>query len=195
MKTVFVFEICAVFSGIVSVWFAKKENILVYPVGIFSVLIWVYLCWLGDLYGQAMVNIFFFVMNVYGWYNWLRKEEDDSIAVAVSFNTKKQNSLCLLATTLLWMMLCSILLPFKSIEEIQFYVILEALITAMNFVAMFLLAWKRIENWIYWIIADIMCIPLFVHKDYYLGVVQFGIFIVIAYYGYQNWKKQIVVHQ
>ena len=134
-------------------------------------------------------------MNVYGWYNWLRKEEDDSIAVAVSFNTKKQNSLSLLATTLLWMILCSILLPFKSIEEIQFYVILEALITAMNFVAMFLLAWKRIENWIYWIIADIMCIPLFVHKDYYLGVVQFGIFIVIAYYGYQNWKKQTVVHQ
>ena len=88
METVFVLEICAVSSGVVSVWFAKKENILVYPICIFSVLIWVYLCWLGDLYGQAMVNIFFFVMNVYGWYNWLRKEEDDSIAVAVSFNTK-----------------------------------------------------------------------------------------------------------
>ena len=59
METVFVFEICAVFSGIMSVWFAKKENILVYPVGIFSVLIWVYLCWLGDLYGQAMVTFSF----------------------------------------------------------------------------------------------------------------------------------------
>ncbi|MBG16559.1 MAG: nicotinamide mononucleotide transporter [Crocinitomicaceae bacterium] len=191
-ELIFFLEILAVLTGIVSVWFAKKENILVYPIGIISVLIWVYLCWFGNLFGQAVVNFFFFVINIYGWYNWSRKKEDDSSAVKIVYNTKNQNILAILISLVFWLILYFLLIPYKPALESAFYVSLEALITAMNFVAMFLLAWKRMENWIYWIVADIMCIPLFIHKDYYLGVIQFLFFIVIAFSGYLQWKKQII---
>ena len=188
----FILELIAVITGVVGVWYAKKENILVYPIGIISVLIWVYLCWIGKMYGQSLVNFSFFIINIFGWYNWSRKNDDQSNAVEIQFNNYLQNVIVIIITLLLWVLLYYFLLKYKADYEAVIYVFLEALITAMNFVAMFLLAWKRIENWIYWIIADIMCIPLFIHKDYVIGVFQFSFFIVIAFLGYIEWKKQII---
>jgi len=188
----FILELIAVITGVVGVWYAKKENILVYPIGIISVLIWVYLCWIGKMYGQSLVNFSFFIINIFGWYNWSRKNDDQSNAVEIQFNNYLQNVIVIITTLLLWVLLYYFLLKYKADDEAVIYVFLEALITAMNFVAMFLLAWKRIENWIYWIIADIMCIPLFIHKDYLIGVFQFSFFIVIAFLGYIEWKKQII---
>jgi len=188
----FILELIAVITGVVGVWYAKKENILVYPIGIISVLIWVYLCWIGEMYGQSLVNFSFFIINIFGWYNWSRKNDDQSNAVEIQFNNYLQNVIVIIITLLLWVLLYYFLLKYKADDEAVIYVFLEALITAMNFVAMFLLAWKRIENWIYWIIADIMCIPLFIHKDYLIGVFQFSFFIVIAFLGYIEWKKQII---
>jgi len=188
----FILELIAVITGVVGVWYAKKENILVYPIGIISVLIWVYLCWIGEMYGQSLVNFSFFIINIFGWYNWSRKNDDQSNAVEIQFNNYLQNVIVIIITLLLWVLLYYFLLKYKADDEAVIYVFLEALITAMNFVAMFLLAWKRIENWIYWIIADIMCIPLFIHNDYLIGVFQFSFFIVIAFLGYIEWKKQII---
>ena len=84
------------------------------------------------------------------------------------------------------------LLCFEKFSEFDFVIALESLITAMNFVSMWLMAWKKLENWLLWIIADIMCIPLFFDKAYYISVVQFAVFIVIAVLGYIEWKKQLV---
>ena len=88
-------------------------------------------------------------------------------------------------------------LVFMAINQFQkedasvFYVILESIITGLNFTAMWLMAWKRIEHWYLWIIGDIMCIPFFIFKDYTLGVIQFTIFIIIAYQGLKDWKLKL----
>ena len=86
----FIIEIIAVFSGIISVWLAKKENILLYPVGILSVSLWIYLCWVGEIYGQAVINLFFLVMNIYGWYNWSRKDNSNINKVNIKFSSFKE---------------------------------------------------------------------------------------------------------
>ena len=72
LKVNIYYEIIAVLTGVVSVWLAKRENVWLYPVGIISVLLWIYLCWIGKLWTISNKS-FFFLMNGYGWYNWLRK--------------------------------------------------------------------------------------------------------------------------
>ena len=186
----FYLEIIAVLTGIISVWFAKKENILLYPIGTVSVLIWIYLCWIGEIYSQAVINLFFLVMNIYGWYNWSRKDNSDLNKVKIKFSSIKEIIIYVLVAVLLTLLIYWCL---SNIEILDFdwkFVLIESFITALNFIAMWLTAWKRVENWILWIVGDIFCIPLFVFKEYYLSVAQFSIFIIIAFMGYFEWKKK-----
>mgnify|MGYP001399977534 FL=1 len=186
----FYLEIIAVLSGIISVWFAKKENILLYPIGTVSVLIWIYLCWIGEIYSQAVINLFFLVMNIYGWYNWSRKDNSEMNKVQIKFSSIKEKILYIIVAALLTLLIYSAL---SNIEILNFdwkFVLMESLITALNFIAMWLMAWKRVENWVLWIIGDIFCVPLFIFKEYYLSVAQFFIFIIIAFMGYFEWKKK-----
>lgn len=185
-------EFIAVITGIISVWLAKKENVWLYPIGIISVVLWIYLCWVGKLFGQSLINFFFFIMNVYGWYNWLRRDENNQPNVIIKHNTKFQNVLVIISSVVLSVLIYYMLLPLQEKKALMEFVVLEAIITALNFVAMWLMAWKRLEHWLLWIVGDIMCIPLFVHKDYPLGVIQFLVFIVIAYLGYKEWKLKAV---
>ena len=191
----FTIEIIAVFSGIISVWLAKKENILLYPVGTLSVSLWIYLCWIGEIYGQAVINLFFLLMNIYGWYNWSRKDNSDLNKVQIKFSSVKENILYIIVAALLTLL---IYWGLSNIEILNFdwkFVLIESFITALNFIAMWLMAWKRVENWALWIIGDIFCIPLFVFKEYYLSVAQFSIFIIIAFMGYFEWKKKTLKNQ
>ena len=187
----FLIEIIAVFTGITSVWFAKKENVWLYPVGIISVLLWIYLCWIGKLFGQSVINLFFFLMNGYGWYNWLRKDADNKPNIFIKNNTDKENISVVLIAIVLSIIIYFLLIPLQDEKASLLYVLLEAIITALNFVAMWLMAWKRVEHWLLWIIGDILCIPLFIHKDYPIGVLQFMVFIFIAYLGYKEWKLKV----
>ena len=144
----FIIEIIAVFSGIISVWLAKKENILLYPVGTLSVSLWIYLCWVGEIYGQAVINLFFLVMNIYGWYNWSRKDNSDLNKVQIKFNSIKENIINIIVATLLTLL---IYMGLSNIEMLDFdwkFVLIESFITALNFIAMWLMAWKRVENWV-----------------------------------------------
>ena len=185
------FEFLAVISGITGVWLAKKENVWLYPVGIVSVLLWIYLCWIGKLYGQSLINVFFFAMNIYGWFNWLRKDKNNQPNVVISQNSLNDNYLVITVLFVLTILIYFALVPFQEADTSLLYVLLESIITSLNFVAMWLMAWKRLENWILWIIGDIMCIPLFIYKDYPIGVIQFMVFIIIAYLGYKEWKSKV----
>ena len=195
VKVDFIIEIIAVFSGIISVWFANKENILLYPVGILSVSLWIYLCWIGEIYGQAVINLFFLVMNIYGWYNWSRKDNSDIKNIKIKFSSLKENIIYVLVATILTLLIYYTLSSIKILNFDWIFVLVESFITALNFIAMWLTAWKRVENWILWIVGDILCIPLFVFKEYYLSVAQFSIFIIIAFMGYFEWKKKALKNQ
>lgn len=191
----FYLEIIAVLTGIISVWFANKENILLYPIGTVSVLIWIYLCWIGEIYSQAVINLFFLIMNIYGWYNWSRKDNSEINKVQIKFNSLKENLLIVTVAALLTLLIYSVL---SNVEILNFnwkFVLMESFITTLNFIGMWLMAWKRVENWVLWIIGDIFCIPLFVFKEYYLSVAQFSIFIIIAFMGYFEWKKKALKNQ
>ena len=191
----FYFEIIAVLTGIISVWFAKKENILLYPTGTVSVLIWIYLCWIGQIYSQAVINLFFFIMNIFGWYNWSKKDINNKGQLTIRFNSILENLISLLVSIFLTIIIYLFLININNSDNNWYFILIESFITALNFIAMWLTAWKRVESWILWIIGDIMCIPLFIYKEYYLSVAQFSIFIIIAFMGYFEWKKKSLTIQ
>ena len=177
-------EYIAVIFGILSVWYAQKNKVLVFPTGIISVLIYVYLTYENKLYADTGINIYYFIMSIYGWILWTTKNK--KIKKEISFNSKQEN--------LISMSLCIfffLIIQYALNKTDSDVVFLDSITTALSLTGMLLLARRKLENWIYWIIADIIYIPLYINKELYPTSLQFFIFLILAILGYRNWKKEL----
>jgi nicotinamide mononucleotide transporter len=179
-------EAVAVITGLLSVWFAKKENILVYPVGIVSVLIYVYLCFSVKLYADMSINAFYFVMSVYGWVKWSRKTGDQP-SRPITSASRSEWLYSILGIAVFFIILVFILKNYTD-SNVPVW---DALTTAIFIIGMWLMALKKIENWLAWIVGDLICIPLFATKGLILTSFQFTVFLVLAVSGYVAWKKKV----
>lgn len=183
-----VLEVIAVIFGFLSVWYSKKENILVYPTGIVSTLIFVYLLWQWGLLGDMMINAYYFSMSIYGWYIWTRKVDLEHYT-PITTMTRKEHfyTLFLFIGTLLF-----VYLVYNYFDRwTDWYAYLDTYTTAIFFVGMWLMARKKLENWIYWIIGDIISVPLYFYKGLTLTSLQYLVFTIIAVFGYIAWKKSL----
>jgi nicotinamide mononucleotide transporter len=180
-------ELTAVVFGLLSVWFMKKEHILVFPFGIINVLIYVYICYTQKLYAYASINVFYFLMSVYGWYNWLRKSEGDSV-VRVSRCGYREMILYGVALITFFLILRWLLVRFTD----SVLPSIDAFTTAVYIIGQWLLTRKRIENWLFWIAGDILSIGLFAYQELYFSSLQFLVFTIIATLGYLEWRKKLV---
>lgn len=180
-----ILEIVAVFFGLLSVWFSKKVNILVFPTGIVSVLIYVYICYFAGLYADMGINAVYFIMSVYGWYYWSRKSQDDHV-IPVRFAGFRLNLISAVATILCFWILSFALINFTD-STVPYW---DSFTTAIFIVGMLLMALKRVENWIYWIIGDLISIPLYFHKGLVFTSLQYAIFLIIAVMGYFAWREK-----
>jgi len=179
-------EAVAVLFGLLSVWYAKKENILVYPTGIISVLIYVYICLNFGLYADMGINAFYFVMSVFGWYKWTRKDQGDHY-IPITNNGLKGHLLSSFGTIAFFFILRYVLTNFTDSTVPNW----DSATTAIFLVGMWLMALKKIENWIFWIIGDLISIPLYFHKGLLLTSFQFTVFLIIAVMGYVEWRKKL----
>ncbi|WP_258100440.1 nicotinamide riboside transporter PnuC [Marinoscillum pacificum] len=178
-------EAIAVIFGLLSVWYSKQENILVYPTGIISVLIYVYITFQYKLYADTGINSYYFVMSVYGWYNWLKKDDVTSEQLPITWNSKSENHLSLLFLACSFLLIRWVLISFTDSDVPNW----DATTTSFALVGMWLMAKKKIENWIAWIITDIVSVPLYIYKGLPFTAVQYLIFTVLAIWGYFAWKK------
>ena len=183
-----VLEIIAVFFGLFSVWYAKKNNILVFPTGLISTMIFVYLLWKWSLLGDMIINGYYVIMSVYGWYHWTRKK-GNVVEYPISKATKSEQkwSWVIFVVSMLFVVL--VYKYFNKFTTWTAYV--DTLTTGIFFAAMWLMAKRKVENWILWIIGDIISIPLYFYKGYTFTSIQYIIFTIIAVYGYLEWKKII----
>jgi len=183
-------EIIAVFFGLLCVWSMKKESILAFPFGIINVLIYVYICFTAKLYAYAGINIFYFGMSAYGWYNWL-KTGDNEEKIRITECSKKEriwNSIAILIFfIILWILL-------KKLTD-SVVPVWDAITTAIYIIGMWLLARKKIENWILWIAGDFISIFLFAYEKLYFSSFQFLVFTIIAVLGYLEWRKKLVISE
>ena len=184
-----VLEIIAVIFGFLSVWYSKQNKIFVFPSGMISTSIFVYLLLKWGLLGDMMINGYYFIMSVYGWYIWTRKV-DETHVTPISRATKKENqiSIAIFVATLLFVYV--IYNVFDKWNSWVAYV--DSITTAIFFVGMWLMARRKIENWIYWIIGDIISIPLYFYKGFTFTSFQYLGFTFIAIFGYLAWRKHLV---
>ena len=181
-----VLEIIAVFFGLLSVWYAKKADIKVYPTGIISVVIYVYICVGVKLYADMGINFVYFVMSIYGWYAWTKKDKKEKI-LPISFCTKKEYFINFMMFAFFLITLIYVLTNYTD-SNVPYW---DSLTTAIFLVGMWLMARKKVENWILWIIGDIISIPLYFYKGLVLTSFQFTIFLIIAVLGYIEWKRKV----
>ena len=181
-----VLEITGVLFGLMSVWYAKKNNIWVYPTGMISTSIFVYLLFKWALLGDMIINAYYFIMSAYGWYYWSKREEQ-VIVHPITSTTKKEFKTALLLFVASLLFVIWIYQVFDKWKDWTAYV--DTLTTAIFFVGMGLMARRKIEHWLFWILGDIISIPLYLYKGLTLTSLQYVIFTLIAIYGYRSWKK------
>ncbi len=184
-KIDFYLELIAVIFGLLSVWFAKKNHIAVYPLGIISTLIFVYLLYKFHLIGDMMINAYYFLMSIYGWFIWTKKNNGEFVHKISYLNCReKRIAFILFISALLFVSLIYYSLD-KSLSLIS---LIDTLTTALFFVGMWLMANKKIENWTLWIIGDVISVPLYFYKGMLFTSTQYLIFTIIAVFGYLSWK-------
>ncbi len=179
-------EIIAIFFGLLSVLYSKKNNILVFPTGIISTGIFIYLLWKWELMGDMTINFYYTIMSLYGWYHWTRKKEGQTEFPVSRMNFKEKKwAVVLFVLTIIFIVM--IYKFFNKFTSWTAYV--DTFTTGLFFVGMWLMAKRKIENWIFWIIGDIISVPLYFYKGYTLTSIQYFVFTIIAFYGYIEWKK------
>lgn len=183
-----VLELIAIIFGFLSVWFSKKDNILVFPTGIISTLIFVYILYQYGLLGDMMINAYYFIMSIYGWYIWTRKVDDSHFIPIQKASTQEHlvSAFLFVATAIF------VTIVYEIFDKWEGWIsYMDILTTAIFFVGMWLMAKKRLENWIYWIIGDLISIPLYYHKGLTFTSFQYILFTIIAFYGFLEWKQNL----
>ena len=181
-------EIIVFFFGIMSVIYAKKENILVFPVGLFATVLTVYLLYKVGYFADMTVNIYYSIMSVYGWINWSKKKGDVP-EYQISRATKKQKWLGLLMFTItIWVMYGIYKLFDQPILQENY---IDIFTTGIFFTGMWFMALKKIENWTLWIIGNLISIPLYGYRGLGILSLQFIIFTILAIMAYREWNAII----
>ena len=178
-------EIIAVFFGFLSVWFSKNNNILVFPTGMISTSIFVYLLLKWSLLGDMIINAYYFVMSIYGWYFWIKGTNNTVSPISKVSNSDIRIVVLLFISSSVFVSL--VYTFFDKWETIVSYI--DILTTAIFFAAMWLMAKRKVESWIFWIVGNIISVPLYLHKGLAFTSIQYFIFTVIAIAGYIKWKE------
>ena len=175
-------------AQIASVWYARKNNVLVYPTGIIGVVLAAYLYFFDShppLYADGTLNIYYFLMSIYGWYNWMQKKDAAHLTYPISWCSKKELSIGAALFFVAWGAIYFALIRTDSNTPI-----LDSLVSASAVVAMWWMAKRKIENWLAWIISNIVAIPLNFYKEFYLFTLMYVLFFGMALWGFIEWKKQ-----
>lgn len=170
-------------TAFICIYLAAKQHILNWPISIFSVLAYAILFYEGKLYGEMALQGYYLFTAIYGWYYWLKRKHDHQKPV-VRF------SLAEMAYAILLIFIFSVLLGLflhRFTDTDVAYV--DGALASISFVAQFLMTRKVLQNWILWVVVDILYIPLFIYKDFMLTAILYAILAVIAWKGYVDWRK------
>jgi nicotinamide mononucleotide transporter len=184
-------EFTAVSAGITSVWLSKKENILLYPIGLVNTVIYIYISIKGKLFGEASVNLYYTIMSIYGWILWSRKDKiKHQTILHITYSNKKE-----------WIQQVAFFISFYIIIYFSLtwlknnfapgaIPLADAFASSTAYTAMWLMAKKKMENWHWWIATNTASIPLYFVKGYVFTSVQFIILLALAFAGLYEWIKK-----
>ncbi|MEH1950370.1 MAG: nicotinamide riboside transporter PnuC [Nostoc sp.] len=181
-----------------SVWLISQRNILTWPVGIVSVLLYMVLFYQIRLYSDMIEQIYYLGVSVYGWWRWSTPKLDSGEILNVRYSPTRKMVLSASVTIAIsfaigaLMSQIHIILPAIFPEQASFPY-LDALTTVMSFTAMWLMTHKRIESWYYWIVVDIIGIWLYDIKGVKFIALLYVILLLMAINGLISWLKAVKV--
>lgn len=203
-----ILECIAAFLGIASVFFSMKRNIWVYPTGIVSTFLYIYLYFNWGLYGESLINFYYTIMSVYGWILWRKNTEEDHVHVQVYWASKQDylKAAGLFVFTFLFILAVYYYRPlidsgfnFALDHELGFFYTavdyIDASLTGIFLIGMWMMAKQKVDNWIFWIIGDLIMIPLLLYKGYAISSIQYLVFTILAVKGLIEWKKNARMSQ
>jgi nicotinamide mononucleotide transporter len=190
MKATTWLEYVAVFFGIASVWYSRKENILVYPVGLVNTIIYIYISIKGSLPGEASVNLYYTIMSIYGWILWAKKDKQDHHLVVITWSSKKEWLYQLLFFAAFYISIFAALTYLKTNFAPGAIPWADAFASATAFTGMWLMAKKKVESWYWWIATNIASIPLYFVKHYVFTSVYYIVLLIMAVWGLFEWMRR-----
>lgn len=176
-----IIEIIAVITGLLSIWFSYKVNILVYPIGMISLAIYVFLFTKNGLYANSIINFLYFIISIFGWWNWQKPVRERELKV--SFLNKKEKWITIL-------IFCGLILLINLFTPKNLSIRLDYMTSAAGLIAMALTSFKKVENWGFYLVADIVLIPLCISNGLYFTTIQYLGYTILAVMGYINWSKE-----
>lgn len=195
-------EIIAAFFGLLSVFFSVKRNIWVYPTGIISTTIYVYILFNFGLLGDMLINVYYSIMSIYGWISWNKNTENQIISV--DFAKKKDWLVGLSLFVLSFIAVCGVYYfkPFidnhfsmngvsLGFQQLDWANWLDIFTTSLFLIGMWFMAKRKVENWLFWIVGDLICIPMMLYKGLGITSLQYLVFTIMAVMGYLEWLKQV----
>lgn len=187
MQQTTLLEYIAVFFGIASVWYSRKENILVYPVGLVNTIIYVYISIKGSLLGEASVNFYYTVMSIYGWILWAKKNQQRQHIVLITRSDAKEWLRQILFFAVFYVTIFYSLTYLKKGFAPRAIPWADAFASATAFTGMWLMARKKVESWYWWIATNVASIPLYFVKHYVFTSVYYVILLIMAFWGLNEW--------
>jgi nicotinamide mononucleotide transporter len=183
-------EFIAVLSGIVSVWYSRCEDILVYPTGLINTLAYVWLSFHSSLFGEASVNLYYTVLSIYGWILWAKKDQQHRVVLHITKSSRKElvqqfaffgtgYALMFFALTFLKRGFAPMAIPWA-----------DAFASATAYTGMWLMTKKKVESWHWWIATNIASIPLYFVKHYVFTSVYYIVLLILAVAGLVEWSKK-----
>ena len=195
-------EIIAAFFGLLSVFFSVKRNIWVYPTGIISTTIYVYILFNFGLLGDMLINVYYSIMSIYGWISWNKNTENQIISV--DFAKKKDWLVGLSLFVLSFIAVCGVYYfkPFidnhfsmngvsLGFQQLDWANWLDIFTTSLFLIGMWFMAKRKVENWLFWIVGDLICVPMMLYKGLGITSLQYLVFTIMAVMGYLEWLKQV----
>lgn len=180
-------EIVIFIFGVLSVYFAKKENVLVYPTGIICTILSVYIMFHAKYYADMSINIYYSIMSVYGWFQWEKITNGKVLSISRTNLKEKIIGIILFLITAL---ICIYIYKFFN-YKLQINNYLDIFTTSLFFTAMWYMAKKKIENWTLWIVGNTFAVYIFFDRQLYIIAIQYIIFTILAISAYIEWKKYL----
>lgn len=181
-----IWEAVAALLGLVTVWLVVRRSIWNYPFGLAMVALYFFVFWDAKLYSDALLQIFFFAIQLYGWFNWVRAPQvDDGIAVErMGSSARAQWLAATLAASLVWGLgmyrLTDAAAPF-----------VDAIVAGLSVAAQLLQSLRRYENWMLWIAVDVLAVGLYAWRGLYLTSALYFIFLMMAVAGLVEWRRKL----
>ncbi len=184
------YEYVAVFAGIISVWYSRNENILVYPTGLINTIIYIYLSYKGGLLGEATVNFYYTIMSIIGWYLWNKKDGTKKVELQITRSTNKDWLQQLLFFAFFYIVLFFALTYLKESFSAALIPWADAFASATAFTGMWLMTKKKVESWYWWLGTNVASIPLYFVKHYVFTSVYYIVLFTMAIFGLVEWTKK-----